>query len=118
MSHGASPSPWWTLNAISPTAVRLVFGAEAAAAPMTSASVDTTATKSRKLPKMSTGPLCALTVAVPRQPALGRANVHIRRRGRHGGRGSQTQRIETRLLASHHGREAAGLARRERERRD
>jgi hypothetical protein len=97
MSHGASPSPWWTLNAISPTAVRLAFGAEAAAAPATSASVDMTATQSRKLPKMTTGPLCASDHRVPSQPELS-CKLHSRRRGRHGGRGSRTQGIETRVL--------------------
>src|SRR6266571_1896283 len=49
MSDGASPSPCLTLNAISPTAVRLVFSAdEAVAASATSASVDKTVIERRK----------------------------------------------------------------------
>src|SRR6266487_4335342 len=119
MSHGASPSPWWTLNAISPAAVRLVFGAEAAAAPATSASANMTATQSRTLAGMSTGPLCASDRWVLRQPESRLANVQIRRRGRHGGRGSSQPRIAKRIVERHHGpRSGPDFRREERERRD
>src|SRR6266511_1033024 len=57
MSDGASPSPCLTLNAISPTGVRLVFSAdEAVAASATSASVDKTVIERRKLLGTSADP--------------------------------------------------------------
>src|SRR5207253_70246 len=87
MSHGASPSPWWTANAICLTAVRGAFAGEVAAASATSASVDTTATHRRKLPKLSTGLLCASSYALPADGCQGRRGhawqkVHLRRRAR------------------------------------
>src|SRR5947207_2221851 len=46
MSHGLSPSPCWTSNAIAPTEDRLpIEGEEALAAAATSASADTTANR-------------------------------------------------------------------------
>src|SRR5881275_2427497 len=70
MSHGASPSPWWTVNAIWPTAERRAFAAEVAATSATSASVGTTATHAHKLPKLSTGLLCASAGWLPRPPEV------------------------------------------------